>query len=359
MRKSNPRAAIGLLISLALLIAIVVLAAQAVPLMSEVRLLANATPSPTPLWGNVMVETLPPSTTAAPTSLRSGASGEPVTLLQSRLKALGYYTDELDGQFGPATLSAVIRFQRQNGLDDDGIAGPATLSLLYSAQAQAFMPTPVPGPTATPDPNRQVPYETAGGLPLLVNRSHPLPEGYQPLNLVNLSEYCDSNVVRIKYASSMAEKEAADALLAMLKAAQADGILIWQVSSAYRTAEEQQGLLDAETRNYMEQNGLSEDKALSAARLTVAEPGTSEHQLGTCFDITVPGVSFKGTSQHKWLLENCWDYGFILRYPEGKDDITGFLPEAWHYRWVGLRHSQLMRDENLTLEEYLTRYGGG
>ena len=357
MRRTNPRAALGLLICLALAAAIAVLIFQAMPLLEEVRLLAHATPSPTPAWGNVLTVTPDPSATAPPASLRAGSSGEEVALLQSRLKALGYYDGEADGQFGPATQGAVTRFQRANGLDDDGVAGPATLSLLYSAAARAFTATEAPRATETPDPRRSVPYETADGLPLLVNRSRPLPEDYQPKDLVRLSAFCDSNVVRIKYDSSMAEREAADALVRMLRAAQADGILIWQVSSAYRTWEEQQSLLDAQVRDYVRDNGLSEDKALSAALQTVAAPGTSEHQLGTCFDITVPGVSFKGTAQHKWLLQHCWEHGFILRYPEDKSGVTGFLPEAWHYRWVGVRHSLIMRDENLTLEEYLQRYG--
>ena len=88
----------------------------------------------------------------------------------------------------------------------------------------------------------------------------------------------------------------------------------------------------------------------------MAVPGFSEHHLATCFDITVPGVAFAGTKQHKWLLENCWDYGFILRYPEDKTEITGFVAEAWHYRYVGVEHAHIMRDEDLCLEEYIEKH---
>ena len=98
---------------------------------------------------------------------------------------------------------------------------------------------------------------------------------------------------------------------------------------------------------------MSKKKARSTALKTVAEPGFSEHHLGTCFDITVPSVSFKGTKQHKWLLEHCWEYGFILRYPPDKTKITGFAPEAWHYRYVGAEHAMKMHELNLCLEEYL------
>ena len=357
MQSPNPRAFFGRLACLALLILLAVLVIRALPLVTEVRLAAQATPTVTPVWGNTLVVTVDPSEPTSPPSLRSGMSGEAVTSLQSRLKTLGYYAGAIDGQFGPATQAAVITFQQQNSLEADGIAGPATQSLLFSAEARAFMATPTPAPTSRPVSNRNVPYETSDGMPLLVNRTHPLPDGFKPLSLVKLKDYCDSSVVIIKYSSSMAEREAADALLEMLRAAQRDGILIWQVSSAYRTAKEQQSLLDAEIKKYMEENGLDAKNARSAALQTVAEPGTSEHQLGVCFDITVPGVSFKGTAQHKWLEKHCWDYGFILRYPEGKEKITGFLPEAWHYRWVGVYHAQRMRDEKLTLEEYIQRYG--
>ena len=71
------------------------------------------------------------------------------------------------------------------------------------------------------------------------------------------------------------------------------------------------------------------------------------------FDITVAGTTFKGTEQQKWLQKHCWDYGFIVRYQEDKEAITGFLAECWHIRYVGVRHSVIMRDQNLCLEEYL------
>jgi len=71
----------------------------------------------------------------------------------------------------------------------------------------------------------------------------------------------------------------------------------------------------------------------------------------------VPGTSaFIGTKQCTWLHANCWEYGFIVRYPEGKQDITGFTPEAWHIRYVGREHAMKMWEEDLCLEEYLAQY---
>jgi len=98
---------------------------------------------------------------------------------------------------------------------------------------------------------------------------------------------------------------------------------------------------------------MTGDKARSAARKTVADPGTSEHHTGLAFDITTPGKTFMGTPQQKWLHEHCWEYGFIIRYPEGKEDITGFVAECWHIRYVGVVHSIPMRDSGECLEEYL------
>jgi len=99
--------------------------------------------------------------------------------------------------------------------------------------------------------------------------------------------------------------------------------------------------------------GFSQTNAVSATRQTVADPGSSEHHTGLAFDITVPGTIFKGTREQIWLHKNCWDYGFVIRYQEDKEAITGYLAECWHIRYVGLPHSTDMRDRNLCLEEYL------
>ena len=82
--------------------------------------------------------------------------------------------------------------------------------------------------------------------------------------------------------------------------------------------------------------------------------GCSEHHTGLAFDMTVPGTSaFVGTKQCTWLHANCWDYGFIIRYTDDKQDITGFMGEEWHIRYVGKEHSLNMKDSGLCLEEYL------
>lgn len=285
-----------------------------------------------------------PTPSPTPSVLSSGASGEEVRRLQTRLKDLGFYTGEIDGDFGKGTKSAVTLFQKQHDLDADGIAGAMTLAKLYSNDAHPIVVTPTP----------ETIQVMAGSLPLLVNKEKPVNSDFIPADLVNMSTYCDASLVKIKYDGTQGVREAVDALITMLQAAKNDGITNWQVSAAYRSYQDQVDIMEQNVKSYMNSNGLSRKQAESAAKLTVAEPGTSEHHTGLAFDMTVPGTStFKGTKQQKWLHENCWDYGFIIRYTDEKQDITGFLGEEWHIRYVGTEHSKIMQEKDWCLEEYL------
>ncbi len=278
--------------------------------------------------------------------LKKGSKGEEVRLLQTRLQELGYFTSEIDGDYGPATKEAVKEFQKRNSLSVDGIAGKQTQTRLYSEEA---IPAPAP-----PEPVNVL----EGERPWLVNQEHPAGEDFLPADLVKMTDLCDRNLVKIKYPDTQGVRTAVEALVTMLEAAKADGITKWQVSAGYRSYAQQERLLENSIQSHLRKNeGWSRSRARRAALRTVAEPGASEHHLGLSFDVNVPGTSsFSGTKQCKWLHENCWDYGFIIRYQEGKQDITGFAPEAWHIRYVGLPHSTVMREENLCLEEYLEKY---
>ena len=127
-------AALGLLTA-----AIVFLAFRLVPTIGAVRLEMSLTPTPEPAWPESVLAVTPDP--AAPTPepvLRSGMKGDTVRNLQSRLYTLGYYTEEPDGEFGLKTKEAVIAFQRQNGLEADGIVGAETRTLLFSAEAKPW-----------------------------------------------------------------------------------------------------------------------------------------------------------------------------------------------------------------------------
>ena len=260
----------------------------------------------------------------------------------TRLKELGFYAGDVDGDFGGGTQEAVRLFQNQHGLLVDGIAADQTLSALYSDAAKRVVVTPTPDPAS---------------LPLLVNREHPVASDYKPADLVLLRNVLPTKLVYVKGSEIEGDRTAVAALRTMLEAAQADGVGDWQVSAGYRSLKYQQSLFDKQVNAYIAE-GKSKQNAISATKLTVADPGASEHHTGLAFDMTVADTIFKGTKQQLWLEKHCWDYGFVIRYQEDKEKITGFIAECWHIRYVGAQASAVMRDRNLCLEEYVALMTG-
>lgn len=359
-KKPTPALVIGLIFMTALVVLAVVLGVNVIRLSQLTAIEAATTPTPEPEAANVMQVTIDPNEPTPEPVLRAGSSGDAVIELQTRLQALGYYSGEIDGQYGAGTKAAVKLFQQQNGLDADGLFGGDTRKALFADDAQAYVsPTDTPAPTDTatiaPEEGTVVSFDEEA-MPLLVNADHMLPEDYEPDDLVNMTDYCDASVVKIKANGIDGVRVAVDALMEMLRAAQAEGISSWQVSAGYRSVSYQQKLLDNKIYEYRKQ-GKSASAARAAALKLVALPGGSEHHTGLAFDITVPGQSFKGTKQCTWLAEHCWEYGFIIRYTAEKESITGITEEPWHIRYVGIKHALIMRDENLCLEEYVEQYG--
>ena len=108
--------------------------------------------------------------------------------------------------------------------------------------------------------------------------------------------------------------------------------------------------------------GYDYETAYAEAASIIAVPGTSEHELGLAFDIVdydyrELNEAQEDTETQKWLMEHCWEYGFILRYTAEKEAITGFVDEPWHFRYVGRYHAQKIYVSGLTLEEYLDQNG--
>jgi len=124
------------------------------------------------------------------------------------------------------------------------------------------------------------------------------------------------------------------------------------VREGYRTAEEQQTILDERIQRYIDE-GYSRSMAEMAAKEWVAVPGTSEHQLGMAVDINADKTRSTNEEVYQWLAENAYKYGFILRYPQGKEDITGTAYEAWHYRYVGKEAAEEIYNGQICLEEYM------
>ena len=295
----------------------------------------SVTPTPTA----ALTDT--PEPTKAPTrTLKKNFTGEDVKQLQQALIDLGYLNDAADGTFGTNTEEAVIRFQAVNGLSADGLAGVKTQELLYSGNALSADQAPKPD------------------FLMLVNRQHKLGKNDAPTDLVTIESVLSADIVKVKYSGTKADRTATEALGRMLSAAIADGLSNFQISSAYRTYSEQQKLVDNSVAKYQKNNpDWSRDRCLSATYNTVAPAGTSEHQTGLAFDITVPNVSFTGTAQQKWLHEHCAKYGFVVRFTADKQKLTGFVAESWHFRYVGVEAAQTMTQNNWCLEEYVKKMG--
>lgn len=179
----------------------------------------------------------------------------------------------------------------------------------------------------------------------LVNKMFALPDSYNPTDLVkpNVSfSFGDQTIEK-----SLMRQEAAIALEKMFVEAKASGIELYAVSG-YRSYERQRVIFDAEVKKSGEER----------AAQVVAIPGNSEHQSGLAMDISAKSAnlslteSFGETTEGKWLAANAHKYGFILRYPKGKESITGYQYEPWHFRYVGVDAAQTIFEKNITLEEY-------
>ena len=176
---------------------------------------------------------------------------------------------------------------------------------------------------------------------MLINRSNPIPDDYQVGDLVELR------------GGQKVDRRIYPDLQAMFDAARADGVYPI-VGSGFRTTEKQQQLMDDKIAAYRAE-GHSEEEARRLAESWVAIPGTSEHQIGICADINAAdGSGSTNEEVYAWLREHAHRFGFILRYPEDKTDITGTIYEPWHYRYVGISAATEIYNGNLCLEEYLS-----
>ena len=174
------------------------------------------------------------------------------------------------------------------------------------------------------------------------------------------AEYCDSIETALVYESwreYYMDSRMAEYLKQMLKAASEDGIQLI-VMSAYRSVEYQQNNFDKSVQDRMDNRGMTYEEAYADTLKEVQLPGYSEHNAGLAADIMsdeyvdMNDDGFKDTKAYAWLREHAADYGFILRYPEGKEDITGIIYEPWHYRFVGVYYAKLLADKQITMEEY-------
>ena len=181
--------------------------------------------------------------------------------------------------------------------------------------------------------------ENPNSLTVLVNKYSALGAEFEP-------ELVKMDAAYTTVPNAKMQPVAYEAFVKMAEAASQDGFRLYSVS-AYRSYQTQKRLY----QTYVATDGLELAESYSA------RPGYSEHQTGLSVDINTADFysNFQNTDTYRWLRENSWKYGFILRYPEGKERITGYQFEPWHYRYVGVEIAQTCEEQGLTYEEYLAR----
>ena len=229
-------------------------------------------------------------------------------------------------------------------------AGTPPAALAPSSRASGANGTPRPGNMPSSGsfaPTSPTPQATCAPSDLLrlVDKDHALPDDYTPPDLVTLdprdSSPGSATVVQLR-------KEAADALHSMLDAARAQNIF-FLAQSAYRSYEYQNQVYAAEVRSVGQAQADRES----------AKPGHSEHQLGLAVDFTTRTLnfdlnqSFAATPEGRWLAQHAAEFGFVLSYPEGKEEQTGYEYEPWHYRYIGVAAAQQFVQSGQTLNQWL------
>ena len=251
------------------------------------------------------------------------------------VKLVGLFTKDKDSSSGSTSIGSSTSISASGDSTSEPASSPDSASASTSDSVSAT------GTAAA----------TGGGdadwLLTLVNNNVKLPDGWE-------------DTLEAKVADESTGKElatvAADAFINMKNAAAAEEIDL-MLCSGYRTVEYQQSLFDAEKQKWLDK-GSTEEEAYNQAKTVVAVPGYSEHNSGLAADIVTPkhqnlDEAFGKTDAAKWLFEHAPEYGFILRYPENKQAITGIIYEPWHYRYVGVENAKAITASGLCLEEYL------
>lgn len=217
----------------------------------------------------------------------------------------------------------------------------------YSASEilDSARPTSAPEEKPTEDDGEELVFSKEDWKLVLINKQHSIPDDYTMtlgrINTIKGSMQCDERII--------------DELLEMLQAAEEDGITL-AICSPYRDLEYQEMLFNRKIKRYMGR-GMSYMEAYQLSSQTVTVPGASEHQIGLALDIVTDTYltldeGFGETPAGIWLAENSYRYGFILRYPKGKEYITGIEYEPWHFRYVGVDAATVITERGITLEEF-------
>lgn len=253
--------------------------------------------------------------------IRLGAGLASLCMMSAALSSCGIFGN------GDGTVSGVPG--RDSGSPSDSGVNPPAISTAEtpaSSAASTSAETPVTTPEVTTEvPTPQHKVEQIDGIwyvdgVLIANKTYPLPRDYAPGGLLDQAEI---------------------AFQEMQNAAARDGIRL-TIVSGYRSYTRQEALYN----KYVAKDGKAEADRYSA------RPGYSEHQSGLAMDLNSVDDSFAYTKEAKWIAENCSKYGFIIRYPKGKESITGYIYEPWHVRYLGVELAEAITASGLTFEEY-------
>lgn len=213
-------------------------------------------------------------------------------------------------------------------------------------------PEPTPEPTPTPEPEliEFAPELITGEYTRLINIEHQLDPEYEPEGMVNVRELDTEKLLTYKRSDFVGDATAVSAMLDMIAAAAEDGLTGYYLASVYRSYSAQKSAWNKKVR---ENKNYGKD----GEPLITAAAGASEHQSGLAFDIVCNShrsrnAAFGDTEHGLWLREHCAEYGFILRYERGKEEITGIKYEPWHFRYVGAELAEYVTENGLALEEF-------
>jgi len=233
--------------------------------------------------------------------------------------------------------------------DDDVLFGGEELPGAYNGLGKKQDGSELSG-TADPQAGQEpVEFSRDDWRLILINKQHSIPDDYAftlgTVKTLKGARQCDERII--------------EELLDMKQAAEEDGIRL-EICSPYRDLEYQKMLFNRKIKHYMNR-GMSYLEAYQISSQTVTVPGASEHQIGLALDIVSDTYQnldwgFGETPAGIWLAENCCKYGFILRYPLGKEDITGIEYEPWHFRYVGVEAATVITEAGITLEEFWEDY---
>lgn len=189
---------------------------------------------------------------------------------------------------------------------------------------------------------------------VLVNQNNLLPKEYLPEKTIDVALHIKS----VKPKMFM-EEEAGNHLIQMFEAMKEEGLTNLTTVSGLRNYDYQSSIFETQKKKH---SNLSAEEAYKKASTVVAPPGASEHQTGLAIDVSTKEMgynlnnSFKDTIEYKWLWDNSYKYGFIVRYTEEKSDITGIIFEPWHLRYLGAETAEAVHNSGLCYEEYYEAY---